>query len=598
MESDGDLVKDERGEGAVMAKGIKRRSIGARIFGAMLVMTVIAVFTIVCGIGALRTIGDYNEVIGDACLGMERANGQLAASTQKMQMYAALIHYEQMGDTSLYYRDLLKKANESVQTYGAELHNLADMTGDENLIAVANTYLLSVSDLSECAIKLIAAVEKFDRDTFTQEATKLSGYVNDMMEKEAQFGTALDTYCDFIMNRSAVKISGTYTFDMIMCGIIIIVAAAELFIVAKTVSGPAKKSRTQVDDIVKKIENDQGDLTERITVSSNDEIGQMAVGVNNFIEQLQVIMRKLKKESENLKNSALAVNNEVGTSNESASSVSAAMEEMSASMEEISATLGQIASGSDSIMTQIEQMNSHVQDGVRLVRDITNRADEMHHDTLESKEATADNVENIRKDLSAALTDSRSVEKINELTQDILGISSQTNLLSLNASIEAARAGDAGRGFAVVADEIRGLADSSAATASNIQSISATVTEAVERLAKNAEAMLKFVDQKVMKDYDTFVEVVDQYQQDAESVNDILNEFAGNAGEIAETMKAMNTGISDISIAVDESAKGVTSVADNAVSLVEAINQIQAESENSKNISQMLSDEVERFKKV
>ena len=63
MESDGDLVKDERGEGAVMAKGIKRRSIGARIFGAMLVMTVIAVFTIVCGIGALRTIGDYNEGI-------------------------------------------------------------------------------------------------------------------------------------------------------------------------------------------------------------------------------------------------------------------------------------------------------------------------------------------------------------------------------------------------------------------------------------------------------------------------------------------------------------------------------------------------------
>lgn len=174
-----------------------------------------------------------------------------------MQMYAALIHYEQMGDTSLYYRDLLTKANESVQTYGTELHNLADMTGDENLIAVANTYLLSVSDLSGCATRLIAAVQKFDRDTFTQEATKLSGYVNDMMEKEAQFGAALDTYCDFIMNRSTVKISGTYMFDMIMCGIILVVAAAELFIVAKTVSGPAKKSRIQVDDIVKKIENDQ-----------------------------------------------------------------------------------------------------------------------------------------------------------------------------------------------------------------------------------------------------------------------------------------------------------------------------------------------------
>lgn len=581
-----------------MAKRAKKGSIGAKIFSALLLVTVIIVGTIVADINALGHIGEYNRVMGEACIGMERANGQMAASIQKIQMYASMLYYAQVGETGNFYVATLRKAIGEVQTNGAEVHRIAESTGDEALTSMANTYLLSVNELISCGERLIATVEALDRDAFTEESSLLTGYINDMMAKEVEFRETLDTYCQYIMTRSAVRISGTHTFDMVMCGVIIAVAAVELVVVSKTVAGPAKKSRIQVDDIVRKIENDQGDLTERITVSSNDEIGQMAVGVNNFIEQLQIIMRKLKVESENLKNSAATVNNEVGTSNENAGSVSAAMEEMAASMEEISATLGQIASGSDAVMTEIEQMNSHVQDGVRLVRDISNRADEMHHDTLESKEETATNVERIRETLNAALADSRSVEKINELTQDILGISSQTNLLSLNASIEAARAGDAGRGFAVVADEIRGLADSSAATASNIQSISAMVTEAVERLARNAEAMLKFVDDKVMKDYDTFVEVVDQYQQDAESVNDILNEFAGNAGEIAETMKAMNTGISDISIAVDESAKGVTSVADNAVSLVEAINQIQAESENSKNISQMLSDEVERFKKV
>lgn len=576
----------------------RKGSIGAKVFGTMMTMIVIIVLTIVADIGALGRIGEYNGVIGDTCLALERINGQLSASIEEMQMYSYLLRYEQVGDTAAFYRSVLETATEEVRTYGVNLRDRAQNTKDETLMAVTDRYLLSVSELISCAERLRAASEALDRDTFTAEATILEGCISSMKEREAEFAEAMDTYCRYIMERSNIKISGTHTFDMVMCGVIVITAALGLLIVSRTVSGPAKKSRNQVDDIVRKIENDEGDLTERITVSSNDEIGQMAVGVNNFIEQLQIIMRKLKTESENLKNSAAAVNDEVGTSNENASSVSAAMEEMSASMEEISATLGQIASGSDAVMTAIEQMNTHVQDGVRLVRDITNRADEMHHDTLESKEETAGNVENIRKDLKTALADSRSVEKINELTQEILAISSQTNLLSLNASIEAARAGDAGRGFAVVADEIRGLADSSAATASNIQSISATVTEAVERLAKNAEGMLKFVDEKVMRDYDTFVEVVDQYQQDAESVHDILNEFAGNAGDIAETMKAMNSGISDISIAVDESAKGVTSVADNAVSLVDAINQIQTESENSKNISQMLSDEVERFKKV
>lgn len=581
-----------------MAKKGKKGSIGAKIFSTLVAMVVIIAFTVICDIGALGTIGNYNEVIGEACLGIERVNGQLGTSVQKLQMYSKLLHYEQVGSTSLVYRDILKSANEEVKTYGASLRNIAQNTDDETLKSIADTYLLSVSELISCAERLIAAVEAFDRETFYAECDLLEGCINNMTEKETEFIEAMDTYCRNIMNRSSVKIAGTRTFDMIMCGVIAVAAAVGLAVVAKTVSGPAKKSRKQVDDIVRKIENDEGDLTERITVVSGDEIGQMAVGVNNFIEQLQLIMRKLKTESENLRNSAVKVNDQVGTSNENAGSVSAAMEEMAASMEEISATLGQIASGSDSVMTEIQHMNSYVQDGVRLVRDITKRADEMHRNTLESKEETAGNVERIRETLNAALADSRSVEKINELTQDILGISSQTNLLSLNASIEAARAGDAGRGFAVVADEIRGLADSSASTASNIQSISATVTEAVERLARNAEAMLKFIDTKVMKDYDTFVEVVDQYQQDADSVNDILNEFAGNAGEIEETMKTMNTGISDISLAVDESAKGVTSVADNAVSLVDAINQIQTETENSKNISQMLSDEVERFKKV
>lgn len=581
-----------------MKKKIKRGSIGAKVFSTLMIMVAIIVFTVICDIGALGHIGAYNEMIGTVCLGMERASGKLAVSVQKMQMYSVLLKFFQTGEASEFYRSILQKATEDVQTYGAEVHNLADSTEDETLIAVADSYLLSVSDLATCAKKLVAAVEVSDEDTFAQELAKLSGYISDVMDKEVSFNEAMDTYCSYIMERSSVRISGTRLFDMIMCGVIIVAAAVGLAVVAKTVSGPAKKSRKQVDEIVRKIENGEGDLTERITVSSGDEIGQMVVGVNNFIEQLQLIMRKLKSESENLKNSAVTINNEVGKSNENAGGVSAAMEEMAAGMEEISATLGQIASGSNAVMIKIQQMNSYVHDGVRLVGDITKRADEMHRDTLESKEETAENVERIREMLKTALADSRSVEKINELTQEILGISSQTNLLSLNASIEAARAGDAGRGFAVVADEIRGLADSSASTAGNIQNISITVTEAVERLAQNAEDILKFIDNKVMKDYDTFVEVADQYQQDAGSVNDILNEFAGNAGEIEETMKAMNIGINDISIAVDENVKGVTSVADNAVNLVEAIKQIQTETESSKNISQTLSDEVERFKKV
>lgn len=314
--------------------------------------------------------------------------------------------------------------------------------------------------------------------------------------------------------------------------------------------------------------------------------------------QLQSIMRDLKTESANMEQSAEIITNQVIESNESAGNVSAATEQMAASMEEISATLGQLSTGSTNVLGEIQSMENSVQNGVGLVQDIKNRATQMHHSTIQGKEKTSTTILKIRETLQTALEESRSVQKINEMTQEILNITSQTNLLSLNASIEAARAGEAGRGFAVVAGEIRGLADSSAEAAGNIQTISAMVTDAVEKLARNAEEMLQFVDEEVMKDYDNFVEIVEQYKQDADSVDVILSGVAENTTDISHTIDDMNNGINDISTAVEENAKGITNVADSAVSLVEAMSEIQKETERNQQISQKLNNEVNRFKKV
>ncbi|MBO5486354.1 MAG: methyl-accepting chemotaxis protein, partial [Eubacterium sp.] len=232
------------------------------------------------------------------------------------------------------------------------------------------------------------------------------------------------------------------------------------------------------------------------------------------------------------------------------------------------------------------------------VEGIKNRAGTMRVKTLEGKETAGNVIAEIREKLSSAVQESRSVERINELTGEILDIASQTNLLALNASIEAARAGEAGKGFAVVADEIRELADNSRETANNIQNISNLVTQAVERLADNAEDMLRFVDEDVIRDYGDFVEIVNQYQNDADAMNDILSAFAEKAATIEETMRAMNTGIGDISITVDESAKGVASIAENAVNLATAISGIQSETKNNQGVSQDLQSEVKRFERV
>ncbi len=400
------------------------------------------------------------------------------------------------------------------------------------------------------------------------------------------------------IDKNATKISGTVVFDIAVgCGFTFVLIIM-FVILYKMVVGPAGKASKELSGIINNIQNGEGDLSTRISVNSKDEIGDLSRGINGFVEQLQGVMRKIKNASDVLTEASDKISAGVDESGQNAMNISSAMEELAASMQEVSATLAQISEGSASVLEQVNQINSEAGDGEVTVAAIKERAQTMHRETASSKENATKIIHEIGEQLEVAVEESQGVNKINELTGDILNIASQTNLLALNASIEAARAGEAGKGFAVVADEIRVLAENSTTTANDIQHISSLVIGAVGKLSSSAQAMLEFVDKDVITDYDKFMDIVNQYEADADTMKSMLDSFADKASDMSKTMNNMNNGVQGISASVDESAKAVTSVAEDTSTLVASLTQIKEVSDNNQAIALEMHDEVNVFKVI
>lgn len=361
---------------------------------------------------------------------------------------------------------------------------------------------------------------------------------------------------------------------------------------------PLKRISAELDVTIKEIQSGNGDLTKRMPVTTQDEIGRLATGINVFIETLQQIMGRILADSNDM---GAIVSNVVGSvtdANDSANDISAVMEELSATMQEVAASTALMNTNVNQVNEDVISIAESTRELNLYAEQMQQRAEDVKKKAVSDREETRQMVTDIIDTLEAAIRESRSVEQVNELTEEILNVSGQTNLLALNASIEAARAGEVGRGFAVVADEIRKLADSTRDTANNIQTINGQVISAVHKLANNANTLVNYINETIMPNYESFVQTGEQYRHDAAYVNSTMDMFEERADELSDIVTKMAQSVNDIAVAIDESAKGVTEAAVNAGELVRNIDTVNSRMEENSNISQQLKNEADQFKRV
>ena len=354
----------------------------------------------------------------------------------------------------------------------------------------------------------------------------------------------------------------------------------------------------EVNTIITNIEDGNGDLTARIQTMTRSELLYITTGINHFIETLQGIMKDVKNGSVVLTSSSEKVSSQLQIAEDSVTNTSAALEELSANMETVAGTVSSINDRVEDVKAAAQEITEQALSGTETAVTVKKEANEVKDRVNQKKIAASGHVSQLSEVLSKSVQDSEKVSQINELTNVILDIAKHTNLLALNASIEAARAGEAGKGFSVVATEISSLAENSRVTAANIQDISAEVTEAVRRLADNAQSTLDYINGTVLSDYDDFVETGEKYEHTADIMSDSFAAFDDKASHLNQIMQEMVESVRMITDSIKESSLAISSSAESSSEIVGGIKKISDAINENNEITEQLNDTTQKFKSL
>ncbi|PEF36264.1 methyl-accepting chemotaxis protein [Bacillus wiedmannii] len=390
------------------------------------------------------------------------------------------------------------------------------------------------------------------------------------------------------IDQSSLQIKYVIFLSLVICIIVAI-------ILAWWFSGKLVKPIQQIDSKLKELSSQEGDLTARLQVNSNDEIGTIATSFNKMLENLQHIINRVQKTSVEVQNASenmlektnisreatIRVQSSMSSLNANIQSQASSMEESSTAMDDMTVSVQRIAESASSVTELAVTTSEQANDGSSVIQKSVSQMTTIH----DAVNATSEVVERL-------ITHTKYIDTA---VQSISNIAEQTNLLALNASIEAARAGEQGKGFAIVADEVRKLAEQSKTAATDINQL----LHQIQQDTETASSMMSQGRSEAFEGIHVIREAGNSFTTIVEQVNKVstqMQDISATAEEIAASAEEMNASLNNIASISTEVSSETATTAQSAEKKVITMNEMTQTAKQMKQTVEELDQLVSHFK--